>query len=221
MTEYVEQFRSDGNVFEAAQAVSAGEFGRPVAEGERARHRAGAEFLLLFVGRLEREKGVEVLLQAWRRAGLGDGAVLALAGRGPIAPSGGGVRALGYVERAELPALYAAADGLVLPSIRTRTFLEPWGLVVNEAMYQGTPVIATDAVGAVAGGLVQDGRNGLVARAGDAGELATRIRALAMNPELRARLGASARGDVEHFSETEWVAGMRRALQAVGAARPA
>ena len=81
--------------------------------------------------------------------------------------AGGGRRAaLGFVPRDELPALYAAADALVLPSIRTATFLEPWGLVVNEAMHQGTPVIASDAVGAAAGGLVRDGRNGLVVAAG-------------------------------------------------------
>ena len=72
--------------------------------------------------------------------------------------------------------MYAAADVLVVPSIATRTFREPWGLVVNEAMNQGLPVIASDAVGAVAGGLVRDGRNGLVVRAGDSGALAHAMR---------------------------------------------
>jgi glycosyltransferase involved in cell wall biosynthesis len=90
-------------------------------------------------------------------------------------------------------------------------------LVVNEAMHQGTPVIASDAVGAVAGGLVRDGRNGLVAPAGDARGLATRIEALAADSGLRERLGAAARDDVGEFSETAWVDGMRRALNAVGA----
>jgi glycosyltransferase involved in cell wall biosynthesis len=90
-------------------------------------------------------------------------------------------------------------------------------LVVNEAMHQGTPVIASDAVGAVAGGLVREGRNGLVVPAGDARALATRIEALAGDRGLRERLGAAARQDVEEFSEAAWVAGMRRALHAVGA----
>ena len=84
-------------------------------------------------------------------------------------------------------------------------------------MQQGTPAIASDAVGAVAGGLVRDGRNGLVVPAGDAGALATRIRALAMNPELRERLSEAAREDVKEYSEAAWVDGMRRALEAVGA----
>jgi glycosyltransferase involved in cell wall biosynthesis len=214
---YVQQTRREGNVFEAPQAVSAEEFGAPV----EPRPVADADFLLLFVGRLEREKGVKVLLEAWRKADLGERAVLAFAGAGPIRPEGRGIKALGAIPRAGLPSLYAAADALVLPSIRTATFLEPWGLVVNEAMHQGTPVIASDAVGAVAGGLVKDGRNGLVVPAGDARALATRIAALAANPELRERLGKAARHDVEPYSEAAWVQGMQRALHAVGAAREA
>jgi glycosyltransferase involved in cell wall biosynthesis len=210
---YVERHRSKGNVFEAPQAVSAEQFGAPQERKET------EGFTLLFVGRLEREKGVEVLLDAWRKAGLDSSATLELAGDGPLRPHGPGVRALGPVPRADLPPLYAAADALVLPSIRTATFLEPWGLVVNEAMHQGTPVIASDAVGAAAGGLVEDGRNGLVAPAGDAQALATRIRTLAVNPALRERLGAAAREDVKRFSEEAWVEGMQRALHAVGAGR--
>ena len=217
-----------GNVFEAAQAVDAAHFGAPVDPAARAaaRERAGASkggFLALFVGRLEREKGVPVLLDAWRRAGLGDDAVLAFAGDGPLRPevdaAGAGVRPLGAVDRADLPALYAAADVLVLPSVRTATFTEPWGLVVNEAMHAGTPVIATGAVGAAAGGLVRDGRNGLVAPAGDAGALSARIRALAGEPGLRERLGRAAAEDVKSFSLERWVAGMSAALASVGASR--
>jgi glycosyltransferase involved in cell wall biosynthesis len=217
VSRYVEGIRgARGNVFEAPQAVSAEQFGAPVAP-----ERLGEGFVLLFVGRLEREKGVEVLLDAWRLADLGDHATLAFAGAGSIHPEGPGVRVLGPTPRADLPALYAAAGALVLPSIRTATFLEPWGLVVNEAMHQGTPVIASDAVGAAAGGLVRDGRNGLVAPAGDARALATRIAALAADPGLRERLGEAALEDVAAFSETAWVEGMQHALQAVGAARVA
>jgi glycosyltransferase involved in cell wall biosynthesis len=213
VTSYVERHRSAGNVFEAPQAVSAELFGTLVDTVPN------NSFRLLFVGRLEREKGIEVLLGAWRAAGLRDDARLVFAGAGPIRPEGPGVEVLGRVAREQLPPLYASADALVLPSIRTATFLEPWGLVVNEAMHQGTPVIASDAVGAVAGGLVQDGRNGLVAPAGDAQTLATRIRTLAKNPELVSRLGAAASEDVKPFSEAAWVEGMRRALHAVGAGR--
>ena len=108
---------------------------------------------------------------------------------------------------------------LVLPSIRTATFLEPWGLVVNEAMLQGTPVIATDAVGAAAGGLVRDGRNGMVVPERDPEALAARLRVLATNPELRTELGEAARADVAAYTPEAWAAGMRAALKAAGAAR--
>ena len=223
VSEYVMRRRSAGNVFEAPQAVSIAEFGREVtpAEREAARERAGAEngFLCLFVGRLEREKGVDVLLEAWEHAALGHDATLALAGEGPLRSRARGltVRQLGYVTPLELPGLYAAADAVVLPSVPTATFLEPWGLVLNEAMLQGTAVIASDAVGAVAGGLVRDGRNGLVAPAGDPTGLAARLRTLAGSPELRERLGRAAREDALRFSPEAWALGMRRGLHAVGA----
>lgn len=215
-----------GPIFEAPQAVDPRLFAAPIepARVAAARERAGAgddQPLVLFVGRLVHEKGVEVLLDAWASAGLAGSAVLALAGTGPLharaAAAGPGVRLLGQVPWRELPPLYAAADVLVLPSVRTRSFSEPWGLVVNEAMHQGTPVIATDAVGAVAGGLVRDGRNGLVAAAGDAAALATRLRTLARNPELRAELGEAARREVAVHTPAAWAEGVSRALAAVGA----
>lgn len=225
---YVEARRGRrGNVFEAPQAVSAEEFAQEISPELRrhARLHTGAPpddgFLALFVGRLVPEKGVRVLLDAWRRAGLGEGSLLALAGEGPlrgeVERAGTDVSGLGFVPRDHLPALYAAADVLVLPSIRSETFLEPWGLVVNEAMHQGTPVIVSDAVGAAAGGLVEDGRNGLIAPQGDADALAARLRSVALNPGLRENLGTAARHDVARFTYAAWVAGMRQGLAAAGA----
>ena len=77
----------------------------------------------------------------------------------------------------------------MVPSIATRRFLEPWGLVCNEAMYQGTPVIASSAVGAVPGALIVHGASGLVARPGDDRELADMIALLLDDQPLRERLG--------------------------------
>jgi len=215
----------DDDVFVATQAVSH-RFAAAVSDADRtaARERAGAtgeQSLFLFVGRLEREKGLGTLLDAWQRAGLGESAALAVAGDGPLRSrvAGAGVTALGQVEQHDLPPLYAAADALVLPSVATATFREPWGLVANEAMHQGTPVVASDAVGAVAGGLVRDGRNGLVFPAGDADALALRLQTIARNPELRQALGAAARDDVAPYTPEAWVRGMQQALAAAGASR--
>jgi glycosyltransferase involved in cell wall biosynthesis len=186
----------------------------------------------LFAGRPVREKGLGELLEAWRTTGLqAPTAALFLAGVGSIplwVPAGGaagegaagegpdGVLCMDPIPAVELRNLYAACDVLVLPSIPTRTFREPWGLVVNEAMNQGLAVIASDAVGAAAGGLVRDGRNGLVVPAGDSAALAEAIRRLAADPALRARLGRAGAEDVRAFTYDAWAEGFSRALAGLG-----
>ncbi|MGI8440218.1 MAG: glycosyltransferase family 4 protein [Thermoleophilaceae bacterium] len=217
-----------GAIFEAPQAVSTEHFGADVAP-ERlaaARERAGArgeDFLALFVGRLVPDKGLDVLLEAWRAADLGEDAALAVAGEGPLEAlvhrAGPRVRALGQVSREELPALYAAADALVLPSVRTATFLEPWGLVINEAMLQSTPIIASASVGAAAGGLVRQGHNGLVTPERNSRRLAEALSTLYADPAGRRRLGVAARTDALAYSERAWAEGMSRALASVGSSR--
>jgi glycosyltransferase involved in cell wall biosynthesis len=227
VSRHVAEARGERDIFVAPQAVDVEHFGAQVPAEAVASVRAtlgaapGAP-LLLFVGRLEPEKGVRTLLEAWRLAGLGAEARLAVAGDGPlsgeVARAGEGVRPLGYVASLDLPPLYRAADALVVPSLQTATFLEPWGLVVNEAMLQRTPVIASDAVGAVAGGLVRPGRNGLTFPAGDAQALAARIAAIASSPDLRQRLGATAAADSARLTPAAWADGMERALAAAGTA---
>ncbi len=189
---------------------------------------AGTKFL--FVGRPAREKGIGVLLEAWRRAGLRPpAAALTLIGVGSSAASAhihrarssedGGVSCVAKVAPLELRNIYAAADVLVIPSIPTRTFREPWGLVVNEAMNRGLAVIATDAVGAAAGGLVRDGANGLIVPAGDAPSLAAAIARLAGEADLRRRLGCAGAHDVLAFSHEAWAQGFSRALATLGLSR--
>jgi glycosyltransferase involved in cell wall biosynthesis len=191
---------------------------------------AQAQFVLMFGGRGAREKGVGVLIKAWRASGLlAPAAALVLVGVGsqpPWIPAGGavalaheGIFCLDPVGAVEMRNFYAASDVLVLPSIATRTFREPWGLVVNEAMNRELPVITSDAVGAAAGGLVRDGHNGLVVPAGDPQALASAIRRLAEDPVLRRRLGAAGARDVRAYSYAAWAEGFAQALASVGAAR--
>jgi glycosyltransferase involved in cell wall biosynthesis len=181
---------------------------------------AGAGVKFLFAGRPAREKGLGVLVEAWSMSGLqAPTAALVLVGAGstpPWVPAGGAVVGFEAVSQTELRNFYASADVLVLPSIPTRTFREPWGLVANEAMNRGLPVIASDAVGAAAGGLVQDDRNGLVVPAGDAVALAVALRRLAGDPALRARLGGAAREDVSAYTYDAWAEGFSRALADLG-----
>ena len=181
---------------------------------------ANIEVTFLFAGRATREKGLGVLVEAWSTSGLqAPTAALVLVGAGstpPWVPAGGAVVGLDPVPRKQLRNFYAAADVLVVPSIPTRTFREPWGLVVNEAMNRGLPVIASNAVGAAAGGLVQDGRNGLVVPAGEPVALAAALRELAGDPAMRARMGAAGRADVSSYTYDAWARGFSDALAELG-----
>lgn len=189
---------------------------------------AGAEVKFMFAGRPDREKGLGALTEAWRESGLAaPAAALVLVGPGsspPWVPAGGAadlasVKTIPPVSAIELRAMYADADVLIVPSIRTRTFREPWGLVINEAMNRGLAVIASDEVGAVAGGLVRDGHNGLVVPAGDTHALARAMVRLAGDPPLRARLGAAGAADVRAYTHQAWADGFSRALATVGVSR--
>jgi glycosyltransferase involved in cell wall biosynthesis len=161
-------------------------------------------FTALFVGRDARYKGRRELLEAWRRTDLAArGARLELVEGG--------------TEPQELRNIYAACDVLVMPAIATASIREPWGLVANEAMNQGIPVIATTAVGAAAGGLVRHERNGLVVPEGDTRALADALERLHDDPELRRELGAAGREDVADYTYAAWAEGFSRALADVGA----
>jgi glycosyltransferase involved in cell wall biosynthesis len=169
-------------------------------------------FRALYVGRVAPEKGVGVLLDAWRQAGV-DGGELVVAGPGGRPGAAPAVRWTGPLPPEEVRNFMARASVLVVPSIATRTFREPWGLVANEAMHQQLPVIATDAVGAAAGGLVRHERNGLVVPAGDAQALAGALRRIAADDTLRRALGRNAARDVAAFTPEAWAAGMAGAVR--------
>jgi glycosyltransferase involved in cell wall biosynthesis len=219
VSDYV-RARGARRVHEAPQAVDAAFWGAPVDDATAEAHRR-APWQALFVGRLEHEKGVETLLDAWRAAALpASGTALVLAGDGPARPPSAvpGTWFEGDRDATEVRNFYAASHVLVIPSLPTRTFREPWGMVVNEAMHQGLPVIATDAVGAAAGGLVRDGRNGLVVAAGDPQALAGALRRLHDDAAGRERMGAAARADVAAYTHEAWARGMAAALDDAGAA---
>jgi glycosyltransferase involved in cell wall biosynthesis len=165
--EYVEALAPNARIAVAPNAVDATLFASRVAERDALRAELGVEgCCFLYVGRLAAEKGVDVLLQAFADV---DGE-LVVAGDGDererlrsLAPPR--TRFLGHLGRDALPAWYAAADALVLPSLS-----EPWGMPLNEAAAAGMVLVATDAVGA-ARELVDDGRNGFVVPVGDVAAL--------------------------------------------------
>lgn len=180
--------------------------------------------VILYVGRLEKEKGLEYLIDAFSSLKTKD-AVLVLAGNGSLQPHleeivrrrglSRLVRFVGHLSPQETVAYYAMAWASLLPSITTNVFKEPWGLVVNEAMNQGTPVIVTDSVGAAAGGLVEHNVNGLVVSQRNTQELAAALVLILNSPELRQKLSQQARKIIAEWDNERMVMGFRDAIQFV------
>jgi glycosyltransferase involved in cell wall biosynthesis len=91
--------------------------------------------------------------------------------------------------------------------------------VINEAFNQRLPALATDAVGAAAGGLVRTHVNGLVVPGADAGALADAIGTLAADPQLRARMGSAGAEAVRPYTYAAWAEGFSQAFASVGVSR--
>jgi glycosyltransferase involved in cell wall biosynthesis len=221
--------RGARNVHVAPQSVDNEFWSSPeVSPPSDPRWPAAAGVRFLFVGRPATEKGLPVLVAAWRASGLPPpAAALVLAGVRSTSVSldahgevpGSPIVRLDPLEPRKLRDVYAASDVLVVPSVATRTFREPWGLVVNEAMNRGLAVIATDAVGAAGGGLVRDGANGLIVPAGNPLALAGAIATLAEDTSLRSTLGANGANDVRAYTHDAWAEGFSRALFTLGVSR--
>jgi len=152
------------------------------------------EVRLLYVGRVSREKDLDLLAAAYRL--LRDEGLpvqLFVVGHGPysdaFAKSLPEAFFTGYLRGNELAAAYASADIFVFPST-TDTF----GNVILEAQACGLPVVVSDSGGPKE--LVQDKGNGLITKSHDVEDFARAIRALVTNPALRERMGKSARNSV-------------------------
>jgi glycosyltransferase involved in cell wall biosynthesis len=228
-------------IFVAPQAIDNARFGaEPAVESlHDAQSMLGDSFRFVaaFVGRLVPEKGIEDLVRAISLTR--EPLELALIGSGPEEQNlrrlaselgaEGRVSFVGYVDQRRLPALFRFCNALVLPSVTTARFKEPWGLAANEAMAAGLPVVATEAVGAVAGGLVTDEETGIVVPEGNPRLLASALERLASDPILAQRLGSAGRQRVAAWTYEAAVSGIQDAIECAishtkkgaSAARPA
>jgi glycosyltransferase involved in cell wall biosynthesis len=215
-------------IFVAAHAVDNSQYNRRIYDEEKAglRMKLGltSDKVVLYLGRLEEEKGVDHLIRAFGDMDLpntmllivGDGSMRdnlkALVVKHGIQEK---TRFVGYVRPEEAQIYYALADLFVLPSNTTPSGKEPWGLVVNEAMNQGVPVLATSAVGAAAGGLVQSGINGYVVPERDSAALAQVMSRILTDSQLQERLSQNGRRIVAGWDNDQMVNGFLQAIKYV------
>lgn len=159
--------------------------------------------VVLFVGRNEKRKGLDVLLRAFPTvAGLVPSCTLALVGEGLDERSAAGMPAslrkrivvLGRIEGERLPDYYAAADVFCAPALGGESF----GVVLLEAMACGTPVVASDIPGYR--DVLERAGGGVLFRRGDETDLAERLVELLTDEEGRRRLGERGREGVGAFS---------------------
>jgi glycosyltransferase involved in cell wall biosynthesis len=177
----------------------------------------------LFVGRLVPEKGVFDLISAYakleeavrQQVGLvfvGDGASRRQLEERAVFVTPGAVRLSGFAQREQVAAYYALAQALILP-----TYTDTWGLVVNEAMACGLPVILSRAAGCAAD-LVKEGWNGLLVPPKDVPALTAAMASLAGQPERCVTMGVNAMQHISHYSSVEWVRGIARAVETTAGA---
>ncbi len=222
----VEQGVQKEKIFVAAHAVDNPLYSRAVSPEEKAKHKANLSLegrkVVLSLGRLEEIKGLDYLIRAFARLSLDD-AVLVVAGDGSLykrltaLAQEQGIQAktrfVGYVPPEDAQLYYAIAEVFVLPSVTMPTGKETWGLVVNEAMNQGLPVIATEAVGAAAGGLVQSGVNGFVVPERDNAALAQAIERILTDVKLREEMSQNARRIIARWDNEQMVKGFQQAIE--------
>lgn len=212
-------------IFCAPHAVDNSFFNKEVSPVEKneikAQLNVSEKQVLLYVGRLEPCKGLEYLLEA--ASMVESKTVMVFIGTGSLRESleqrcrelNVQSRFLEFVPNKQLYKYYAVADIFTLPSISTESFKEPWGLVINEAMNQGCPIVATNAVGAAVGGLVEDGKNGFVVQEKNSEELRKAINKLVLDEPLRFRMSAASKEKIRNWTQENMARGFVEAIEYV------
>lgn len=207
-------------LFHSPHAVDTARFAagatREARQGARQRLGVGETTnLVLFAGKLvdfKRPLDALAMVAELRRSGMD--AALAVAGSGPLEETlahqaraaAVPLHLMGFQNQSQMPAAYAAADALILPSTRRET----WGLVANEALASGTPVVVSDAAGCAPDVTADDH----VGRAYPMADVAAGARALAQTlsePPSAAAIKAVS----ERFSIARAADGIMRAARSV------
>jgi glycosyltransferase involved in cell wall biosynthesis len=213
----------DDRIFYVPQVIDVDHFARArsmtSAERERVRKNLGLQGVtFVYVGRLWTGKGVRDLIEAFAKLEnehmgnteitlllVGDGVDEERLRRYAGEATEGRVVFAGFRDSDELPELYGASDVFVFPTLG-----DPYGLVVDEAMAAGLPVISTTAAGEIRQ-RIRPGENGFLVEPGRPGDLAARMLTLARDPDLRRRLGIAAAADVAGKTPELWAEAFEQA----------
>lgn len=174
--------------------------------------------VILFASKLQERKNCAHLIEAYARLAstgltslpylviVGDGDERAALERQAAATGLDAIRFAGFRNQSELPRFFDLASVFVLPSRH-----EPWGLIVNEVMNAGRPVIVSDDVGC-APDLVQDGVNGFIYPTGDIDGLVAALGRVLVSATTAEEMGAHAYQRIQRWGLEEDIQGIRHAL---------
>jgi glycosyltransferase involved in cell wall biosynthesis len=116
----------------------------------------------------------------------------------------------GFVNQTSLPLIYAASDIFVLPSIN-----EPWGLVINEVMSCGLPIIIAKGIGA-ADDLVREGENGFTFEPLNSMDLSSKLKTMLEDASLRAKMSKNSVDIINLWTYSQCVMGIKKACNNIG-----
>jgi len=173
--------------------------------------------VILFTGKLIEKKHPFDLLKAYQRAANNSSKVaLVFVGDGALRPelekyakehNLKNVHFVGFKNQTELPKYYTLADIFILPS----GLGETWGLVVNEAMCFGLPIIVSDLVGC-GPDLVKYGENGYIFPVRDIKKLTEYLLDLIQNPQKRKKFGKKSFEIIQNYSYEKGIEGILKAF---------
>ena len=181
--------------------------------------------IILFVGRLVKQKGVDYLLKSFVRLKKEiNSVILVIIGKGDYEKElkkmvtnfkiENDVYFLGQIDNHSLNQYYSKSEVCVVPSI-TDEMVDAWAFVVNEAMYCGKPVIASDAVGS-AFDMIKNGKNGFIIPEKDSDALYESIKLILSDEHLRKEMGRNSKEIVENdFMYENMVDGFFKAVEYV------
>jgi glycosyltransferase involved in cell wall biosynthesis len=203
LTEFARSKFTEAGFNEERIAIKPNFIADPITDDELGSPRNGA----LFVGRISVEKGVEVMLRAWRQIA----EPLSIAGDGPLFErlseegKGAPYRFVGRQNKAEVFSAMKSARFMVVPSL----WYEGFPMVIVEAFAHGLPVVCSRLGGMAE--VVEDGISGLHFEAGNAVDLADKVQQLLDDPKRCEAMGRAARKQfLEHYGPQKNLAHLER-----------